>query len=161
MIEEAVGTHNLTSSPTRFKPPAGLRSAWLADVIANNRFKSRQSVEPDLAFVLGSKIFLGQLSDAFHTPLRDAASLAAAYERTTRLPAGYPPSPLSSAARSSITMSEHSLRQLIRTERREELMRRLSSERKATYDRIRRLREEIGPLNFDVVEELRNLRENG
>ena len=35
---------------------------------------------------------------------------------------------------------------------------RMSPEDRATYDRIRALREEIGPIDFDVVEALRELR---
>lgn len=35
----------------------------------------------------------------------------------------------------------------------------LSPERRATYERITRLRDDIGPLDFDVIEELRKMRE--
>ena len=37
---------------------------------------------------------------------------------------------------------------------------RMSSKARATYDRIRKLREEIGPIGFDVVKALRELRED-
>ena len=41
---------------------------------------------------------------------------------------------------------------------REELLRKLPPEQRQIYQRIRKLREEIGTLDFDVVLELRNLR---
>lgn len=37
-------------------------------------------------------------------------------------------------------------------------IKRLSPKARATYDRIRKLREEIGPLDFDIVKALRELR---
>ena len=42
---------------------------------------------------------------------------------------------------------------------REKRLRRMSPEARATYDRIRALREEIGPLDINIVEALRELRE--
>ncbi len=44
---------------------------------------------------------------------------------------------------------------------REALLTKISPERRATYERIRRLREEIGPGDFDVGEAIREFRENG
>ena len=41
---------------------------------------------------------------------------------------------------------------------REKLLRKLSPERRQTYQRIQNLRKEIGTIDFDVVQELRNLR---
>jgi hypothetical protein len=42
---------------------------------------------------------------------------------------------------------------------RERLLARLTPERRALYDRIVALREEIGPVDFDIVEAIRELRE--
>ena len=50
---------------------------------------------------------------------------------------------------------------LLRASRKDEMLRRLSPERRATFDRIRRLREEIGPVSFNIVRELRELRSHG
>jgi hypothetical protein len=50
---------------------------------------------------------------------------------------------------------------LLRASRRDEMLKRLSPERRATFDRIRRLREEIGPVSFNIVRELRELRSHG
>jgi hypothetical protein len=41
---------------------------------------------------------------------------------------------------------------------REQMLRKLPRERRQIYQRIRKLREEIGTVDFDVVLELRNLR---
>lgn len=49
---------------------------------------------------------------------------------------------------------------LLRKHHRDERLRRMSPEARATYERIRKLREEIGPIDFDVVKALRELRED-
>lgn len=50
---------------------------------------------------------------------------------------------------------------LLRYHHRDERLRRMSPDARATYDRIRKLREEIGPLDFDIVKALRELRDDG
>ena len=54
-----------------------------------------------------------------------------------------------------------SLRHLLRGRKRDERLRRLSPERRELYERIRRRREEMEPISFDVVEVLRRIREHG
>lgn len=54
-----------------------------------------------------------------------------------------------------------SLRHLLRGRKRDERLRRLSPERRGLYDRIRRRREEMEPISFDVVKMLRRIREHG
>lgn len=49
---------------------------------------------------------------------------------------------------------------LARRHRRDERLRRMSPSARATYDRIRKLREDIGPIDFDVVTAIRELRDN-
>lgn len=56
---------------------------------------------------------------------------------------------------SSIT----SLRKLLRRQARDERIRSLPSERRALYDSIKALREEIGPGEFDINQALREIRE--
>ena len=53
------------------------------------------------------------------------------------------------------------LRELLRPERKDELLRRMSPEARALDESIEKLRKEIGPIDFDVVEELRKLRNHG
>ncbi len=54
------------------------------------------------------------------------------------------------------------LRQLQNSESREELLRRMTPENRALYERIRERRERIGRIEgFDIVAELRRLRDNG
>lgn len=162
------GVHNLTSSSTRYETPTGLGAAWLTglagawltEVAARNR---TEGVWP-MGFKLVidnefSNVAVAYPESEIFTRATNAALTAAGYERVTRLPFDYPSSSISSAVKTSATI-ERSSRNSRRTERREELLRRLSPERRATYERIKRLREDIGPLNFDVVEELRELREN-
>jgi hypothetical protein len=43
----------------------------------------------------------------------------------------------------------------------DELVSRLTPEQRKQFERIRALREKIGPVNFNVAEELRNIRQNG
>ena len=50
------------------------------------------------------------------------------------------------------------LRSLLQRQRRDERIARMSPERRAMYEEIRKLREEIGPINFNVVEALREIR---
>ena len=51
------------------------------------------------------------------------------------------------------------LRKLLRSYTPEERYARMTPGRRALFDEIRRLRDEIGPIDFDVVEELRKLRD--
>lgn len=53
------------------------------------------------------------------------------------------------------------LREMLRPERREELLRKMSPENRALDESIEKLRKEIGPIDFDIVEELRKLRNHG
>lgn len=46
----------------------------------------------------------------------------------------------------------------VRRYSREELLRRMTPEARATYNRIKKLREEIGPIDFNIVKALRELR---
>ena len=46
----------------------------------------------------------------------------------------------------------------MKTQERDELFRGLSPERRALFEDVRRLREQIGPIEFDVVEAIRELR---
>ena len=50
---------------------------------------------------------------------------------------------------------------VVRRRNRDDRIRRLSPERRAAYERIKKLREQIGPVRFDVVEALRELRAHG
>ena len=52
------------------------------------------------------------------------------------------------------------LRSLLQRYGRDERLHRLSPERRVMYEEILKLREEIGPIDFDVVEALRELRGN-
>ena len=91
----------------------------------------------------------------------DAASLASSFKEVAWLPVRRQDPNLGPAAESPTATTERFRPQLRRTKRRNELLRRLTPERRATYERIKKLREEVGPVGFDVVEELRDLRENG
>lgn len=53
-----------------------------------------------------------------------------------------------------------SVAKLLRLHHRDERLCRMSPEARATYDRIRALRGEIGPLAFDIVRALRELRDD-
>ncbi len=64
-------------------------------------------------------------------------------------------------ATNSTSTTVSSVASLLRRHHRDERLRRMSPEALATYDRIRRLREEIGPVEFDVLEALRELRDDG
>ena len=50
------------------------------------------------------------------------------------------------------------LREWIKTRSREESMRRMSPDRRALYERIIKRRDAIGPIDFNIVEALRELR---
>lgn len=49
---------------------------------------------------------------------------------------------------------------LLRCHHRDERLRRMSPEARSTYDRIRTLRGDIGPVDFDIVKALRELRDD-
>jgi len=170
-----IDAESLTKSPTEFEP-VNPTTEWLTSVanregqgIRKGRVRWRElepdfwrELEPDLAFVIGlSKHVLVQMYSGDALALGDVASLASNFKKTDWSSLYDQLRFFSFATESSTTTTEHSLYQLLRAERRSELLRRLSPERRATYERIRSLREEIGPLDFDVVEELRELRENG
>ena len=160
-MTKVAGTKTITSSPTSFEVPAGLgTSAWLANIIVHNRPEHRPLGNFDLGLATGPGLTVEQVPRRSFAEFKDVASLAAGF-KAIWLPIIYTPSPMDSGAETSAPITEHSLRRLLRAERRNELLQRLSPERRATYERIRRLREEIGPLGFDIIEELRELRENG
>lgn len=50
---------------------------------------------------------------------------------------------------------------LLRASRRDELLKRLSPDRRAVFDRVKQLREEMGKVSFNIVDELRELRSHG
>lgn len=52
------------------------------------------------------------------------------------------------------------IRRLLQAHRREDRLRRLPADRRAVYERIVCLREQSGPIEFDVVEAVRELRED-
>ncbi len=60
---------------------------------------------------------------------------------------------------SSTTIS--SLRGLLRLRSREELVRKMTPKNRELYERITALREQTGPINFDGVKAIREIRENG
>jgi hypothetical protein len=165
-MTEVLEAESLTKSTTQFEP-LSLSSGWLANLFVQESLRRRSSdegwwaVEPDLVFPAGpSKYRIIEVkSDA--TVREDAAKFASGFKDVGWFPF-YRWSPrLSAAAESSTSATERSSAQLRRIRRRDELLRRLTPERRATYERIKKLREEIGPLDFDVVKELRDLRENG
>lgn len=45
--------------------------------------------------------------------------------------------------------------------KRDDLLKRMTPEKRALYERIVKLREKIGPVNMNLVEAIRELRENG
>lgn len=61
----------------------------------------------------------------------------------------------------SAAATVNSIRALLRRERHDKRLARLSPERRLLYDRITALRDSIGPVGFDVTEALRELRSNG
>lgn len=64
-------------------------------------------------------------------------------------------------ATTSSATTVSSLRRLLKGRLRDERLRRLPPERRRVYDNIKRLRKDMGPVDFDVVRELRKLREDG
>ena len=54
-----------------------------------------------------------------------------------------------------------SIRKMLRDVYREDLLNRMPVERRDIYEHIRKLRDKIGPVHFDVLGALRELRENG
>ncbi len=162
-----IDVESLTRSPTASEP-VNFSAEWLANIafhwrpVIGRRRANRQTAEPDVVFVIGpSKHVVVQLNSGEAVTLADVASLASSFKKTDWSSLHDRLRFFNLATESSTATTERSLRQLFRAERRDELLRRLSPERRTTYERIRRLREEIGPIDFDVAEELRELRENG
>lgn len=162
-----IDAENLTESPTQFAP-VNISSGWLVDAIvrqgvrAGSTRKGLQSMEPDLVLQVGpSKFFILDTKVRKGDVVDSAAALKSALENIRRLQASrwYPP--IHPTADSPSTTAGHVRLWRRKAKRREELLRRLTPERRATYERITRLRDDIGALDFDVVEELRNLREDG
>ncbi len=161
-----IDVESFTRSPTASEP-VNFSAEWLANIavherpVVGRRRADRQGTEPDLVLVIGASTVIVETKSGASIPFEDVASLASNFKKAYWPPFYYQHHFPSLAAESSTAPTERSLRQLFRAERRDKLLRRLSPERRATYERIRKLREEIGPIDFDVVEELRELRENG
>ncbi len=163
----AGGAESLTESSTRFEP-VDLGSGWLANILAlegtwiQSGRKGWPLAEADLVFMAGpSKYTVLEIKRSGVPTPGDVASFASSLEKVDQLSFYSRLRPRSTAGASLNTATERSGPQLQRARRRNELLQRLTPERRATYDRIKKLREEIGSLGFDVVEELRELRENG
>jgi hypothetical protein len=163
---EMVEAESLTKSTTQFAP-LSFSSEWLANIIVQEGARLRNSdedwrrVKPDLVFTAGpSKYIVLEISSGA-TVREDVAAIASGFKDVHWLPFYSMLPHLSAAAETSTTATDRSSDRVRRLRRRDELLRRLTPERKATYQRIKKLREEIGPLDFEVVEELRELRENG
>jgi hypothetical protein len=161
-----IDTESLTRSPTA-PGPINFSAEWLANIavherpVIGRRRPDRQAAEPDLVHVLGGSTVVVETESGATISLGDILSLASNFKKADWLSLYYQHHFPGLAAESTTEPTERSLRQLFRAERRDRLLQRLSPERRATYERIRRLREEIGPIDFDVVEALRELRENG
>lgn len=166
-MAEMLEIESLTKSTTQFEP-LSFGSGWLANLFVEERLRFRSGdedyrpVEPDLVFTSdSSKYIVIEVKSGGTTARQDAAKLVSGFNDVGWLPFYKELPHLSAAAEGTTSATERSSAQLRKMRRRNELLRRLTPERRATYERIRKLREEIGPLNFDVVEELRDLRENG
>ena len=59
------------------------------------------------------------------------------------------------------TVDPTAIRELARMQRKDELLRSMSPEKRDLFHKIVGLREKIGPVKFDVVEALREMREDG
>lgn len=88
------------------------------------------------------------------------AESAAAWQKIDWLAINPKPAVVSTRATTSTSTTVSFLRSLLRMQLRNDRLRKMSPERRAIYERIRKLRDEIGPIDFDVVEALRELREN-
>jgi hypothetical protein len=153
-----------TVSPTQFEP-VELGPEWLANTIGfevRGRRESGQPADFDLMLMLAPSKYVGiQVKSGNVITLDDVTSLASNFKGTSGLPTYHQLNFFNSATESPTATTQRPWGRLDRQAKRSELMRRLTPERRATYERIRKLREDIGPLDFDVVEELRELRENG
>jgi len=85
---------------------------------------------------------------------------AAAWQKIDWLAINPKPAVVSTRATTSTSTTVSFLRSLLRMQLRNDRLRKMSPERRAIYERIRQLRDEIGPIDFDVVEALWELREN-
>lgn len=70
------------------------------------------------------------------------------------------PSDTRTQATSLRSTTVSSIRSLLRARHRDERLARMTPERRAIYERIKRLRDAIGPIDFDVLDALRELRED-
>jgi hypothetical protein len=163
-----IDAQSFTESPTKFAP-GDFSSRWLANIIAWEVHRTRskptdlQRGQPDVGLAVGapSKYVSVQVKGDEIAARNELALLASAFKEVKGLHFYQGHTLLTPAAESATKTTERSWRQLRRARQRDALLHRLTPERRATYERIRKLREEIGPLNFDVVEELRELRGNG
>ena len=64
-------------------------------------------------------------------------------------------------ATSPTSTTVSSIRSLLRARHRDDRLARMTPERRATYERIKKLRDSIGPIDFDLLEALREIREHG
>lgn len=69
--------------------------------------------------------------------------------------------PIDEAMTSSETLLEAEPERPPKVTRKAELLQRLSPEKRALFEEIVAIRKRIGPVNFDVVDLLRELREDG
>ena len=67
----------------------------------------------------------------------------------------------STKAMTSTAVTVSSIRSLLQMRKRDDMLKRMTPEKRALYERIVKLREKIGPVNMNLVEAIRELREDG
>jgi len=138
-----------TAPETRAFPTAWLVDGVLRDVSAPLDTRPRDGLEAAVSIHLSEPVAVQSL-----------LSIAA---RAWRSVEGHDPGApmiLTRATRETSTTIS-SLRRTLHTQARERLVQELPAERRAMYEAIRRLRDEIGPVDFNVADLIRELRENG
>jgi len=154
----------LTRSPSRFEP-AQVDRDLVADYCDLSAIKPTSGVYPYIDARYGST---GRIACYVYTTnvskeelVYDFTYEVVGWDRVDGLmTCGNMISPRTRATSVSAT-TVSMLGDTLRRRRRDERLKCLSPERRAAYGRIRKLREEIGPVDFDIVDTLRGLRANG
>ena len=147
------------SAPTRFEPilvdPERLRETvgqgkreW-----GRHTFASTLTTTPTAATMTHAYVTSPSLG------AENEAESAAAWQKIDWVAINPKPAVVSTRATTPTSTTVSFLRSPLRMQLRNDRLRKMSPERRAIYERIRKLRDEIGPIDFDVVEALQELRE--
>lgn len=148
------------STPTRFEPLFVDPERFGKTVNQSKREWGRHTFESTLTSTSTAATMTHAYITSPSLGAENEAESAAAWQKIDWSAINPKPAVVSTRATTPTTTTISSLRSLLRMQLRDDRLRRMSPERWTLYERIRKLRDKIKPIDFDAVEALPDLGED-